>query len=35
VYFSYLVLVIVLSVVGYRVIEAPLYKYALKHWRLG
>jgi exopolysaccharide production protein ExoZ len=35
VYFSYLVLVIVLSVVGYRVIEAPLYKYALKNWRFG
>lgn len=33
IYFSYLLLVIVLSVGSYRYVEAPVYKYALKNWR--
>jgi exopolysaccharide production protein ExoZ len=33
VYFSYLGLVILISIASYRYIEAPLYKYALKNWR--
>ena len=35
VYFSYLLLVILVSIVSYRYIEAPLYKYALKNWRFN
>jgi peptidoglycan/LPS O-acetylase OafA/YrhL len=34
VYFSYLLLVILTSIASYRFIEAPLYKYALRNWRL-
>jgi exopolysaccharide production protein ExoZ len=34
VYFSYLALVILGSIASYRYLEAPLYKYSLKHWRL-
>jgi peptidoglycan/LPS O-acetylase OafA/YrhL len=33
VFFSYLALVILLSIASYRFVEAPLYKYALKNWR--
>ena len=33
IYFSYLFLVIVFSILSYRYVEAPVYKYALKNWR--